>query len=783
MLIILLSISLLLFNACDGRKGSLNVNQPPIVSITNYFGVDDPADIADAEIFQQTISWSGYDVDGVIQGYAFRVLNQDGVPITTPGYEVLDDDGWVKHYTPNADTNIPLDQSQQTTIWYDFTYATINFPAADANLDSANVISEFQVKCVDDRGDESAIASKHFMAYSSVPRVTIQSSKGIIDGKTIGLGVVIQFTIPVNTDLPSVMSEPYYFLYKIEKRDLDGNVIPQSEGGYPDEWFSTYGTPDIEQVTLTSQTSLQILPNTFNEAGTVPSDSTFLFARGVSIAGIQSEISHISFLVKDTFAPGTIIYYGENAGQKNDIYALGQHHFSTYLDESMSVIVPSIETSDGIHNATAFWVNQFGEYELIGSQDIKIYMHWGWHGEFEDNNPFKRRSDQTLDELTNTAYFSEITHFDLRFDGEPVYYPPLPATGNNLAVDDDGTEWLRVPVNNPIGQRITLNTTIMGGIDNIYNDHVFEARAVDLQGVADPTPHSFNFRIVQPVSAANKTGVMIIDDEVHHPQNAPGDSINSLYNYFVSEIDTDPGYLNRNDIKTLMSNVWGLDQLHFGKSVLSPTDFQQYRTVIYHSDNPVVESNLNKEFESLKIYLLQGGNVIVSAGANLRTVQFKLRQVGFPLFEEYFGIPLSEAEPIIPASNAFNANPFMIGAYAEFGSQYDINLQLPSFNATISHPNPMLSLNGFGPLSYFDTEAIEAEVIYRYMCKEPGIADPGIYHINPTQEEFDTYNNLPIAIKKVNSNNTCYLFGFPLAYMVKDDVKNLMNNILNQLGH
>jgi len=157
--IILLSV-LLIINAC-GRKGELNPNIKPRVEITSYAGVDSLNEISDTTFFQQKIYWTGYDEDGVVDAYAFRILDENGNPISTPGYEYIDADGWVYHYQPGADETIPMDDpNAKITIWTDQVYAEINFPA-NINGELANVVSAFEVKCVDNRGMESDISRKY----------------------------------------------------------------------------------------------------------------------------------------------------------------------------------------------------------------------------------------------------------------------------------------------------------------------------------------------------------------------------------------------------------------------------------------------------------------------------------------------------------------------------------------------------------------------------------------------------------------------------------------------
>lgn len=788
-LLVLAVASFLFFNACESKKGSLNPNLPPVISITDYFGVDEISELGDAHIFRQTIRWSSYDPDGVVTGFSFKVLDADGVAIPTPGFEVLGEEGWVKHYLPGADTSIPLDESEETTIWLTkqglqsqsnelyTTQITINFPAANENGDSVNVISEFQVRGIDNNGGISNIASKYFNAYSDIPRATVSSSKGAIDGKTIGRGVVFEFSIIDDLDINSASTEAYYYKYKFEKRDLDGNVVPESEGGYPDYpdngWPDTYGQTPNNEITISNETPFTLSTN-FDDEGNIV-DSTFLYVKGVNLAGIVTSTSVTSFLVSDKFTPGTIIYFGRNAGQKNDIYALGTYHFATYLDESMSTTVPAIETSSGLRNATAMWVNAEGQYQLIGSQDIKVYMHWGWNGEYEENNPFKKLADKTLDEATNQSYFAEIVAFDLRLNGQPLYYPPLPAVGENLIVDEDGTEWLRVPISHPISQRVTLNSTNLSLLNgSLYGEHVFEARAVDLQGVSDPTPDVFTFHIYEPVVNNEKQGILIIDEEVDNSAFSPGPYIDDFYNSIISDFDSDPGYIDLIELKTIVSTQLNLFDLHYKKSVISPAEIQSYKTIIFHSDNPVNETSFWKEYESFKIYLTQGGNIILSGGSNLSTLQNKLRANGFPLLEEYFGIPLLEENVIIKASENWPNNPFFINAVSTTDQSLDIALQIPGFN------NLLNIYGGLGPVSYFQENIISSEIIYRYGCKS---VDSDTFP--PTQEQFDQFNNLPVGLKYSSHNNTnnCAIFSFPLSYMNIEDATDMMNYILQDFGH
>ena len=759
-LIILALVVLLVLTACE-RKGTLNANLRPYISITDYFGADSTNQITESHLFQQTVQWSGTDEDGIVEGYAFRVLNEDGVPIATPGYDVLDENGWVKFYTQSADQSIPLNQSAQTTIWMDQGYATINFPAADANGDSANVVSLFEVKCIDNRGDESDVARKYFQAYSYTPNAMIVSK---INGESISTAIIFEFKMDDGD--PFVGDDAYYYKYKLEKRDLDGVIIPDS--GYDDEWLSTLGFDNVKLSLHSALNGNALIPNTLEND--IPQDSTFLRVKAVDTALIESDEIEISFIVKEGFYPDTIIYYGDGNANANGIYSLGANHFATYLDDALSDILPSVQTSDGAHHATSFWYDSEEKYSAIGSNDFKTYMRWGYSGEYEEDNPQKPKDGITLDEITGNPYFCEIVGYDLRLDGAPYYYPPIPAIEEygTLQIDEDGTEWMRVYSMFPIYQATTVTLTSYGGnLEDMYGEHTFEVRAIDLQGAVDETPHEFTYTIVPPIPKEEKSGVLVIDDDGDTP-NSPAELIDSLYTYYVSSYDTEPGYINREDM-----NALGMDGLHHGKSVIAPSDIQQYKVIIYHADNPTAEFSFWKEFEALKIYMLQGGNIILSGGSNLKIMNQKCTENGFNILDDYFGIPMDNENAIgtVPSAVPFLFNQFFIKAVSQQNSYPNINLQLPSFNNAVNLGN------GLQPVAYFNDYESEAEVIYNYGCRDVDENDP----YAPTLEEYDQFNGLPVALRKVTEDNSCYIFGFPLAYMEADNVKTMMTQILNEI--
>lgn len=812
-------LTLLFFNACEDRKGEINPNTAPTIEITSYVGEDSLGAVSDSVLFQQRIYWEAHDDDGVVEGYAFRVitLDEDGNPLygtaanpignVTPGYEVLDDQGWIYHYQNGADETIPLSVTEQKTIWSDQVNALINFPAkgdlivdnqGNPVLDSYGnptyepVVSIFEVKCIDDQGDESASVHKYFRAQSYTPRASVQSTKGDINGEQIGTGVVLQFTI-IDND-PYVEAEADHFEFRLEKRDVNtGALLGPDDGGYnlgEDEWISTAGQFNVNQYMLTKLTNPTLLTNTL--MNNVPQDSTFLIVKAVDLAGVVSEPDTISFIVKDGFYPNTLIYFGVNPdgtfdGTKNDIYALGENQFVDYLEESISRIIPSVSTLEGTHYSTPMWVDKDGHFTVMNSNDLKLYLHWGYHGEYGiktesgnviTNNPNSTKVGSVLDELTNSPYFTEIRYFDLRLDGAAYVYAPLPAEEYNIT-DDDGTEWLRVPVGADIA-----TTTILNNLEPGF--HRFEARAVDLQDIGDKTPSEFIFKIVDPIPAIEKSGILIIDDTNNDPGYAPEAYVDSLYqDYFFSDYAGTVDVIDRNELRTFIKDDLNLYGLHFQRPVLSPTDLQQYKTIVWHSDDPRIssDSRFAWEYDVLNLYLRSGGNIILSAGANVRPVFELCANKGFNILDRYFGLPLNGEDVVnVPSksgleSSFLNLQLFKYAqANADAGITEDVNLLMPSVIANIMN-NPVLNPNeALGPVAYFDNYEDDVEKIFTF-----GSIPPGDGPLDLTQAEYEALNVRPVGISKTTTNTKCFMLGFPLSYMVPEQAKAALTQIVAEI--
>lgn len=165
---------------------------------------------------------------------------------------------------------------------------------------------------------------------------------------------------------------------------------------------------------------------------------TKIEARAYDLAGVMSNQtlnSKITFAVKTGFRPRTVIY-------PQRTYALGDSHFIDYLDESTPEIMPFTIVGGSQRFATPFFVNMNNVKTAINSNNIKVWLRWGWRGEYGivqttgpilwppigQESPYDKKVDTVLDRYTDKNYFSEITHFDLRLDGAPYNYPPIGKT-------------------------------------------------------------------------------------------------------------------------------------------------------------------------------------------------------------------------------------------------------------------------------------------------------------------------------------------------------------------
>lgn len=768
---------MLLITGCD--KGKLKPNVSPTIAITSYEGSGVFSDSLPQQSFQAKIYWNATDVDGTIKGFAFRVLDLQGNPIPTPLYSVIDTSGeftpaevqaltpnkfgWVLHYKPGADQSIPLTSpTAKKTIWSTQKYATVNFPAADGNGNPMSLVSKFEIIAIDNRGAISNIAVRYFNATSAKPLITLSTTKGNPNGGVVGTGLKLSFGI--NDFDPFLTSVATHYEFAIYKHNMTTGVYTPS--GTDTTWISTLGLPKINEYKLTKQTTPALVPDFDGETQVT---ETVIYARAFDLAGIKSDVKTIKFAVKEGFRPQTLIY-----GQR--VLALGDNHFIDYLDDSTPEVLPYVYTSAGAHYATPFFRDTTGKYTAIYSPNLKVTLRWGWHGEYgttssagvvtTTDNPFDRKQDNVLDSL-DANYYSEVVGFDLRLDNQPYNFPPLI---NSIVTDPDGKRWLRVRVTDPIAQSLVMTNLGSGR-------HIFEARAIDLQDEIDRTPAVFEFYLVNPVTAANRHDVLILDDDVNNNPFSPDATVDALYENFVSTAATQHGITNARIVQIDRESINDLNA-DVRKRRFAASELQNYKLVIYHSDGGYLTSHLDSENDGLSLYLLSGGNVVISGGQNLQPINQAFVQKGQNLLSRYFGVAYNlESIIAVQTANSFIQRPWFIQATSLVNPPYSnlgVELTTP-FNSLV------LSRHGLGPVSYIAQKTIGAQYLYSYGSKAVGTSGPPDYAPS-TQELFDQYNGKPVALKTATGNNKCYFFTFPLSYMNVANTQGLFNQIFNEVS-
>ncbi len=769
---VILMLGLLLVSGC-GKSGTRFSNHIPTIKITSYEGFDDSATYSsqDTLLFQQKIYWHATDDDGVIAGFAYRVLDENNNPIGTPGNQYIDADGsitpanvlntygpgWVMHYLDGADQSIPLtDPNSRRSIWTSNKYATINFPSADANGNPLPTLSKFEVIAIDNRGDVTATAAwRKFKTESARPTCNVTTTKGNPGGGQVGSGMRLSFTM--NDSDPFIPEVPWYYEFQLQKLDMTNNITNTTA------WVSTINEAKINEYLLTRRTD-PALTYDFNN-GTQVSKSRII-GRVYDLAGVVSPMttnSQIDFAVKPGFRPLAQIYH-----QK--AYALGDNHFIDYTDESTPEIMPFTITNGAQRFATPLFRDLENKLTAVNSTNMKVWIRWGWDGEYgivQSNGdilfpgtPYDKKVDVVRDATTGENYYSEITHFDLRLNDQPYNFPPY---ANSIQVDDDGTRWLRIPVTSVLGQTVVL-TSLPSGL------HKFEVRCVDLQDeVSDPAEFFFNLVDEKPI--AQRSGILVIDDDTDSASYSPESVVLAKYTNMLSDYSGTKTFIHRTTDITPGDTYPDIRKRH-----LAYPDLQNYKMVIFHSDNPSDTGTLKLDNDGLVMYMQHGGNLVISHTSKLAGILDAFVLAAQKSFLTNLGINYI-SQPATSVSGSMQTNTFFQQAVGQLGFP-NINLQYgtgenASFNALVN------SRQGLATVAYFPTANLltSTQTIYTYGCK------PTTWPaFPPSQTLFDQLNGKPVGIKKTNGVGKVYTFTFPLTYMLQADSKAMMNKIIQECG-
>jgi hypothetical protein len=478
--------------------------------------------------------------------------------------------------------------------------------------------------------------------------------------------------------------------------------------------------------------------------------------------------------VKPGFRPMTQLY-------SRKILALGNNHYEDWGDDYNQEPAPYSLSGGRQRYGTSLFKDLDGTLSAVYSPDLKVYVRWGWWGEYVRestdasvyplDDPYGKKADVVLSEHSPDIpvnYFSEITHFDIRYDGAPYEVLGFPADEYNHTDVEDGKTWLRLPVSSPLRQSIVLTTD-----EILPGRHTFEVRCVDMQDKYSENPAVLEFNVHEFVEPANREGVLIIDDDVNNTAASPDDIVDAKYLNMVSGLN-----LTEDQIKVVKYGGSGENgtvaddrMRHIPFALL-----QSHKMVIYHSDNPTSDGNIVKEIDGLSLYMQKGGNLVLSHTLKFSSLASEMSKTGLrTTLINALGLPDRPSLGIV--GNALQTNPFVVSANGQQGYP-TLGLQLedpPSFNALVE------MRKGLSAVAYYASESNHiGESIYTLGSKTVGQDN-----FSPSQEQFEAINGKTIGIRKVNAenylNSRAYLFTFPLSYMKDEDTKALITKIWNEL--
>jgi len=199
---------------------------------------------------------------------------------------------------------------------------------------------------------------------------------------------------------------------------------------------------------------------------------------------------------------------------------------------------------------------------------------------------------------------------------------------------------------------------------------------------------------------------------------------------------------------------------------ISPTQMQEYKAVVWHCDNPNIAGNMSSNVDAMEVYLAGQGILLLSGTQQLVNTFDNLSIIPQFLPNRFGLISHNQYGQLAPNSAS---NPFFIKAIGLDGLEdIDLNLDAP-FNALVA------AREGLSTVSYFNP-GYAVTYLQQFGCKP---VDAALYP--PTQEQYDLYSSKFVAYKHSYAGGNVVVFGFPLSYMVPNDVTAGLQSILNDI--
>lgn len=694
--------------------GKQNPLSPPVTEVHQEinFSDDKIAISGDEFIYRQYISLSHTPE----YAYSYRLHTIQNI---LPEGIYTDDEGWLYFLAPGYNNAALLSQpGTHRSVWTSSHNISMDFASANAKI--SNLVNRVEIRIKKPSGEISHLESPFKSDRLISSRIVVPFGFG----DTTGTGIEFKLQEFTNNIFVDGMFA-HHFMYRLNRLDSEFQVINFGE------WHSSIDCPDIRSVILNGYTNPSIT--------ITPGNYTVFESYVVSRLGVEeSSVNSVVFRPVSGNKPKAIVF-------PSTIVGLGQYHQSFSYEPASMAFYSQIEPSEQNGYNSPLW-GSGSDYYAINSNDFKLHLRWGYSGQYNNDDPFTAPANICLNEQ-GLPYYSKIVAYDLRWNGAP--FPTQPGFFEPEVVShSDGSSWLRVKNIIDASRRVVLQQLPNG-------THNFQVCAVDIQNVySNPTSINITLSAYKPPSQRN--GILIIDDSIHSTSSSPEPYVDAFYNAVVPNT---------------WGNVVNFDLAELSAEKLPQGSFmlQNYKAVVWHSDNPSNSGKLKYNYTALRFYLSHGGNMLISGTSKLLQELQALYNTDSGFTSQYMGINVDPTELGGSLGTSITNNPYFYQAIGQNGNS-NIDLETTtSFNSIVN------SRKGIGAVTYFNPGA-GLNYIHRFGCKTPGMDS-----YSPTQAQYELYSSKYVAYKHSYNGANVVVFGFPLSYMEQADVTSSMQTIIGNI--
>ncbi len=724
--------------------------------------------------YPSVVHFDGNDARGLEKttdgGQTWELIDVIGLPDEDPG------DGWDVAGIPDA-------TKDHTLVRKDSVFKGNIDWTASAGTNSDN--SEWIVY------PEDTFEYLGFHAEGGIPPTTfVSTTQGTIDSCRVGAAINFELYA-----LPFVEYYKYRLVY-YEKTTADSMIIEWDEDVVLDstEWHSTEEYENPDEVLLMAYYpdgnpygKPYLLVNDFNEV-------TQIQVKAVNYAGMEDpDYASMTFFVRGHFTPETRPFMsswelGEDPQMDilPHIYVLGEY---TYLTYAINEEIPYEIVSSEYHWANQFYMDINGVLSAIWSDDIEVYMNWEYYGEYiyDPRTGTKQLAewtfyyDENLEEYQQ--YFCDIEYMEIQLDGSADGLPPI---GTIIIDSTSGEEWMRIPI---YEEQSCILSDILSG------QHLLKIRAIDLQGHIGPTPEILEFELCERIEADEKEGVLLVDDTGNQPIFAYEDSVDIFYNNLLLDCSEDIVTFDLRDNPPLDSTgtpiyIRNKELRHDNLApYFAPSDIQDYKLIIWHSNNPkkfyydITQIHLIHHYDLLSFYLDSGGNLVFSGCAKIWDTN--IARTNF--LQDYAGLSESSSilNDIVESNGWYWGNPSPTNSMftgtngvVDFSNIDSLRLNLHLLNWSDLNPN----LYNYFPEYFPFNSYLGAIGNITFLELENG--EPIFTCIPSSLPEHQIFAGACVGSKyrkEPGVTGNTYILGFPLYYIQLDDARLFINKVFDEI--